>query len=365
MENGIHLDPAIGARNLLQACLQARPGDKLLVLSENPAEGFYDQRAPQAVVEQAIDMGLSVDRREVPFVAEAGEADQDIWDHMQRVDHIVFFARLGDQIRFDALPAVSKAAVVYAMDEGMLGSRFGAASHEGFVRLKDRINAAMAQASCIRMTCPLGTDISGRLSAAAAAESNDEGEVTIRRFPMAVFKPVPADKFSGRVVVSRFLTGTGHRYYTPYDLLLDGPVVAQVEAGRVRTYEGPSGEVEKVRAHVRRVAERFGIDPDVIHSWHAGIHPGCAYLPEARDNLARWGNAAFANPRIMHFHTCGDYAPGEISWNVIDPTIELDGIAVWDHGVLHPERIGGGAEVLDRWPDIRQVFDHPSQEIGL
>ncbi|MDF1586440.1 hypothetical protein [Marinimicrococcus flavescens] len=365
MANDLLTDAAAGARNLLQGCLRAQPGEKLLLLSESPEHGFYDRGAPDAVAEQAVAMGLSVDRREVPFVRTAEDADKETWERMREADCTVFFARLGDQIRFQTRPHAARAAMVYALDEGMLGSRYGIASHDGFVQLKKLIDAAVANASRIRLTCPLGTDLAGCFPDEARRRAEAEGEVAIRRFPMATFKPVPAAEFSGEVVISRFLTGTGHRYYTPYDLLLDKPVVARVAGGRVSGYAGPAEEVETVRRHVARVGERFGIDPAIIHSWHAGIHPGCAYLPDAFQNLARWGNAAFANPRLLHFHTCGDYAPGEISWNIVDPTIELDGVALWDNGVLHPERIPGGAELLAEWPDVREVFQSPRREIGF
>lgn len=361
-------DPAAGARNLLLHCLEAKPGERLLLLSEDPADGFYDRHAPEAVAAAAEAMGLIVERYKVPFVADARDASPDIWERIGRADCSVFFARLGDQIRFDRLGAGQRTAMVYAMDAGMLGSGYGIASHAGFLKLKSLIDAAVSSAEEIRMTCPLGTDIRGRCPRPKGTGENGAGgeeDVTIRRFPMAVFKPVPAQSFSGKVVINRFLTGTGNRYYDPYDLLLGSPVCAHVEAGRVARYEGSPEEVDKVLRHTAEVGERFGIDPAVVHSWHAGMHPGCAYLPDALDNLARWGNCAFANPRILHFHTCGDYAPGEISWNVVDPTIELDGRAAWEDGVLHPERLAGGAEVLDLWPDIRAVFARPRNEIGL
>ena len=113
------------------------------------------------------------------------------------------------------------------------------------------------------------------------------------------------------------------------------------------------------------MAETFGIDPHVMHSWHPGIHPGCAYHAPARDNLERWAGAAFGNPRLLHFHTCGDYAPGEISLNVLDPTVTVDGVAVWDEGAFRPELVPGGAEILARYPCVRAAFEAPVREVGL
>ena len=109
----------------------------------------------------------------------------------------------------------------------------------------------------------------------------------------------------------------------------------------------------------------FGIDRNFVHSWHAGIHPGCGYYWNMRENYERWGGSAFGNPRLMHFHTCGSYAPGEISWNVIDPSIEIDGVMVWDRGVFHAELIPGGEEILSNYPCAAALFAQPEKEIGL
>ena len=53
---------------------------------------------------------------------------------------------------------------------------------------------------------------------------------------------------------------------------------------------------------------------------------------------SRWAQTVFANPRVLHFHTCGTGPPGEICWMVIDPTVTIDGVALWENGRLHPDR---------------------------
>ena len=42
----------------------------------------------------------------------------------------------------------------------------------------------------------------------------------------------------------------------------------------------------------------------------------------------------YGHPRHLHFHTCGDYAPGEISWHLLDATIAFDGEVLWRDGRL-------------------------------
>jgi hypothetical protein len=50
--------------------------------------------------------------------------------------------------------------------------------------------------------------------------------------------------------------------------------------------------------------------------------------------------------------------------NVLDPTVRLDGVAVWEHGVLYPDRIAGGAELLAQNPDMAEAFLHPATQVG-
>ena len=107
------------------------------------------------------------------------------------------------------------------------------------------------------------------------------------------------------------------------------------------------------------------IDRNFVHSWHAGIHPACSFPAPARSQIMRWSGSAFGNPRLLHFHTCGAYAPGEISWNVIDPTINIDGVTYWNNGVLHAERLPNGPEILAKYPCTAAVFDQPDRDIGF
>ena len=102
-----------------------------------------------------------------------------------------------------------------------------------------------------------------------------------------------------------------------------------------------------------------------MHSWHPGIHPGCDFNHSALVDLLRWSGSAFGNPRLLHFHTCGEYAPGEISWNIVDPTIYIDDVAVWENGCLYPERLDTCAGILTQHPNLASLYAHPHTEIGL
>ncbi|GGC14189.1 hypothetical protein GCM10011363_33380 [Marivita lacus] len=350
-----------GARNMLVNCGGARRGDRLLVAYEPSEYGYFDAHVLNAVIATAQELGLQISAVNVGFSPYATRLPDDLRQRFDEADIVVFLARLGDQLRFCDMPEDKRIIVCFALDEGLLGSGFGTTSYGAFVELKDLITDTFATAASVRVTCPNGTDFSGRPDMPHA----DQGDARVQRFPMSVFKPVPAHSFSGCVALCGFLTGTGSRYYDGYTLEFDGPVMACLEQGRLVGFDGAARDVTAANAHYDRISSILGIDRNCVHSWHAGIHPGCGYLQEARSNYERWGGAAFGNPRILHFHTCGAYAPGEISWNVLDPTIWIDGVAVWENGVFHPSRLKGGQAVLRRYPDAARIFAHPDAHVGL
>ena len=247
----------------------------------------------------------------------------------------------------------------YALDRRMMGSGFGQADHAAFLALLDCLNAALAASQEVRVTCPLGTDFAGpgaRFPASAA-------EVSVLRFPLSVFTPVPARDYAGTIAQAGFLTGTGKTFYDPYTLPLDDVLRIRFVGNRITGFDG--SDAARAEAHYCHVGGSTESDVFHVHSWHAGMHPGCGWSIDAAEDVTRWGGGAFGNPRVLHFHTCGAQAPGEISINVIDPTIRLDGVAVWEAGRLNPDRVPGGAAILARHPDAAALFADPAREVGL
>ena len=138
-----------------------------------------------------------------------------------------------------------------------------------------------------------------------------------------------------------------------------------VENGIIVDFSGDREQVAKIRLHYNMVANKFGIERDIVHSWHAGIHPGCNYLEKASDNPDRWSNSVFTNPRFLHFHTCGNYAPAEICWMVLDHTICVDGTNLWQNGRLCLENFTNTNACLTKWPQLKEYFANPAQNVGL
>lgn len=348
-------------RNLAFDCAGASPGARFLILEEAAELGHYDPGLPAAVAAAAAALGLKVTRAEIGFQPEPGELPQSVLALMEQSDHILYLARLGDQMRFRPLPHAGRSIVSYALTARALASPFGTVPHAAMCALKTVINAAMASAREIRVTCPLGTDLRGRMHEPPGAMA----DVGILRFPMAVFAPVPMAGFAGRIALARFLVGTGSIYYEPFAHSFDGVAMASVTGTRITGYDGPRDVVAGIKAHVADLARRFGLDGDFVHSWHAGIHPGCGYDGPALDNPGRWTASAFGNPRLLHLHTCGAYAPGEICWNLLDPTITLDGVALWQGGRLQPAHIAGGEAVLAACPELAALFETPEMSVGI
>jgi hypothetical protein len=277
-------------------------------------------------------------------------------------DVTIFFARIGDQDRFAARDPAKVCVMSYARTAPALASVYGRMDHRPCVALKDAVNAILQDATEIEITCPLGTRLRGRPPAHAKI---GVGEVSIRRFPMGVPQPVEMTDFKGEVILANYLTPTGSQYYEPASLALPEPVTAQVDGNIIQNFTGDPAAVASVRAHYATVAKTLGIEPYYVHSWHAGLHPGCHYDAPASADPDRWSNTVFTSPRFLHFHTCGKYPPGEICWMVENPTVMVDGQALWSDGALSVGVLAGHSDVLAEWPALAGEFVEPVTLAGL
>ena len=351
-------DLETGVSNLLFNCGACRPGDRILIVHETDDGGYYDPGLAPAVARLARLFGLEPQLRPVAFDPDAVAPGAALEADMAAADWTVFFARLGDQLRFQPGEGAGRQIVSYALDRTTLASAFGRTDYAALSALCDLIDNAFAAAAQVQITCPAGTDLSGRMSTPVGTDT------TRRRFPRSVFTPVPASGFRGHVAQRGFLTGTGSRYYDPYACEIRDTLFVGMDGTSITGLDGSAADVEAARAHYTFVGDRFGIDPWHVHSWHAGVHPGCRYDRRASAGFERWSGSAFGNPRLLHFHTCGAYPPGEISLNVLDPTVTLDGVALWDSGRLCPERIPGGAALLAAHPSLAALFERPETDVG-
>ncbi|MBE2276165.1 MAG: hypothetical protein IAE87_07695 [Rhodobacteraceae bacterium] len=343
---------AEAAANLLVGCGGFAAGDEVVICREDPAHGWYDGRLAATVAGVADALGMRARVYDVP--APGLLPDADTAELLASASNIVFFARLGDQGRFGPSGGLGRRVMVYARDLAALASSFGRMPHAAMLAFKVAMDEILFSAEEIVITCPAGTRIAGQVP--AAARRHKPQDVTVRRFPLGVPAPVPAAGFSGGVVLTDALTPTGNRTYDPPVLFLTAPVVAWVESGRIVGFEGAQADVAAIDAHYRHLADLFGITPDVVHSWHGGIHPGCRFYPARGTDRDLWSNTVFSSPRLLHFHTCGTEAPGEISWNLVDPTVTVDGTVLLDRGRLFPGRFAALAGVIAANADLQALF---------
>ena len=350
-----------GAHNLLINCAGLATNDRLAVICEDQTLGWYDSVVPEVVCETAGTLGLNTTMVSVNGPTSDRALPQNAMDALATHDHTLFFARLGDQSRFNLQPTARAPVMSYTYTADLLASAYGQFNYRAFFDFKLAVDQTYDDSTQIRITCPLGTDITGTYT----ANATETGDVRIKRFPLGIHKPISIDGFSGHVALSRFLVSTGSRSYTPAFAAFEDIVLAKIEGKRIVKFDGPKASVDKIFRHYAMVSQLFDIEPMYIHSWHAGIHPGCSFIGDPKNDPDCWGNTVFQNPRVLHFHTCGAQPPGEISWNIIDPTIEIDGTVFWASGKLNfkaNKRLNGP---LSKWSGLRQLFTQSADAIGV
>ncbi|MEK9960964.1 MAG: hypothetical protein VXB94_05310, partial [Rhodobiaceae bacterium] len=250
----MELARSAGAANLIDNCLGNVEGMTILLVCEDPRHGWYDSAAPDRVHRELLARGAAVRRMMVDLPENSPNAD--VQAAMNEVDRVIFFSRLGDQGRFDWHYTGPPCVMSYTLNEDMLEGGHGSLDHLSMCRLKAAIDEVTLGADHIRVTCPLGTYFEGSPAATATSGS----EVVIHRFPMGIPQPVLAEGFSGKAVLSHYLTPTGSRIYTPEYLPLRDPVTAHFEASRITGFSGPADLVATVETHYERVATEFGLD---------------------------------------------------------------------------------------------------------
>ena len=170
--------------NLLAHCAGLEPGARLLVVGEEKQAGYYDGRIAETVARVAADQGYRTAVESRPFCTDVAGIDEPLASRMAAVDCTLFFARLGDQLRFRDMPPGSRSVVCYTLDIEALCSGFGTAHYQAFLDLKRAIDQMIGAADHIRVTCPRGTDFS---VTGPAARPDCKADVSIIRFPMSVF----------------------------------------------------------------------------------------------------------------------------------------------------------------------------------
>lgn len=353
---------AEGARNLLIGCAGVRPGEGLLIVAEPAGTGHYEDRVVHAVAAEGRRIGASVTliEEEVPVGPEALPIA--LAEAIGAADHTVFLSRIGDQHRFGGLPGSGTKSISYALDGDALGASFGRTPYALFQEVHDLVTQRFLDGRRYTIRCPLGTDAGADLpDAGKDARASRVADFDVRNFPVMIVPAISAKGLSGKLAFSHAFTATAIHIYDDPVVPLASTITATVDNGRIAGFAGDDGLVERVDAHFRRVGGLFDADPYSVDSWHTGINATTYFPAPALPNIHRWGSVSFGSPRYTHFHLCGA-SPGDISGQIFDATILIDGEPIWSEGrlVLLDERererltrkYGVSRDVLDSRLDI-------------
>lgn len=323
-----------GARNLLSNCSGVKPGDKVLLVIEPPGLGHYDERMGSVVSDEVLALGAQVQQLSIPIGNGPEDAPSELFEAMAGADHTIFLSRIGDQVRFTALPGPGVKTMVHTLDLDALGAPFGHLPFGFLEAVHDLVVARLAAAESLAIRCPEGTDLTVSL-AKTGGQSHVDNLVgfTLKTFPVMITPTIPADTLTGTLAASLALTSTAVHHYPDPVLPLPSPILLRLEAGCIVRIDGEPTLAQRVRAHLQRVAELVGGDPWTINSFHTGINPTTFFDTPALSDLERWTAVAFGSPRYTHFHMCGSN-PGEISAKIFDPTITVDGEELWRDGAF-------------------------------
>ena len=200
--------------NLLNNCAELNENDTLLIISEDSKFGWYDKDVSIAVYDYAKNkLGLSTELLIV------GEPKNNAKDTLEKIidnyDCAIFFARIGDQERFEKPLSNTKRIMSYVRNIDSLCSLFASTNYEEMKKFKDVINKIIFDADNIEISCPLGTNLKGTID---KKNINQNKDTSIVRFPVVVSSPILAKNFSGGVVLDGYLTSTGSKVYEPISL---------------------------------------------------------------------------------------------------------------------------------------------------
>ena len=304
-----------GADNLLRS-VGMQSGDTCLLVLETD-ESLYDNNVGQIVDSRCRALGAVVTVVAEPLISHAAEFPPDVSALMRQVNHTIFLSRLGDYVRFVELPGSCSKTTSYAHSVELLGSPYACIPHELMSALQAKLEAELLQATSWRITCPLGTDLSGTFCWPSLAGGADD-EILVKLFPVSTFKPIPCNTASGTVALSRWLMPGGAPKVENAWVSFNGTVKCHISEGHIQSFDGPAETVKQITRHYDRIASELAINRNRVHSWHLGVQPQTFFSQPIENDFERWCALSFGSPRYLHFHTCGDEPPGEVAWSLFD-----------------------------------------------
>ncbi len=353
-------DWIVAADNLLINCAEVGKGKDVLFINEH-GKGV-DPAVVAFLEERARFHGAKV-RSLWPERAESPEAiPADVMDAIEGAEITIFNHQIGPLLRLRPAKGKGIRVLNYAATKPVLESEFARIPHGLWLEAMQLLTARLARAKSWRVTCPLGTDISGAMPEARPGGGDPATGFSLRSFPMDTHQPIPSPKASGRIALRWLVTSATHDLGTE-GITLESPVLATVEDGAIVTWEGEAKVIERAKSFLAELGRRYGKEPFIVNSWHAGTNPQAAIAFGPKQSLEQWMLLAHGNPRVLHFHVVGRQIPGEISATVLDATVFYDGEAVWEKGRLREFEGADYRALAARWPGGARAFV-PNDAIG-
>ncbi len=351
-----------GADNLLLRHMGLKAGDTCLLVLE-PDESLYEKQVGTILASRSRALGANVTVVEEPLIADAAEFPSSVANLMRQVDHTLFLSRLGDYVRFVALPGDGTKTTSYTYNTDLLAAPYAQIPSNLMAMLRDKLEAELMAASNWHITCPLGTDLAGSFCWRSLAGGEDD-ELLVTLFPVSTFKPIPCQNANGRVALSRWLMPGGAAKLDCAGMDIPNTVFCDIQQGSIQSFSGCAVSARQVSDHYDRVASTLGINRNRVHSWHLGINPQTFFPVNANDDLDRWCAISFGSPRYLHFHTCGDEPPGEVAWSLFNCTVTVDDQVFWHEGEFSWLQRKDNQALIAQYPDA-DILLKPSCCIGV
>ncbi len=341
---------ADGIRNLLLRCVRVRPGQRLLLVGEAGEDVYYDAKLCLAVKRVADRLGAVTKVLYAEPVVDGTRVSDQVSREMKLSEAVVFFSRLGDQIRFLPSSVEAKKVMCYTLTEAHLQASFATLDHEKMTQMLQLIESSIHCASHYRIETADGTNLIGEI--VADTDSKPTKTFHVDLFPVMIFEPIVCHNLSGDLTISRFITSTSTRAYDDSVLMIDSPVSARVENSTITSLNGDSRTTCRIVQQLERAAQLSGGSPYTLHSWHTGINPGTFFEGNPYDNLEYWGTVAYGSPRYTHLHATG-LDPGDVAYHLMDATIRIDDELFWHEGRF---------VFLDR-PEVKSLFTPKERQV--
>ena len=323
-----------GIDNLLTNCMDVQPGQDVMIIYD--PQGYFSRTLVDEISRRITSMRAQAHILESSRIDSGDQMPPFLLKAMETAHHTLFFHSLGSMLRFVPVGGNGTLTISFIVDDESMQSTFSTTHHGGMQGMTRLLHESLAQAKQWRIRCPLGTDLSSIAEFEAGKPPTDNGDgFTLQTFPIGSHRPFLCRGMQGTLAITRLISSGVHAH-KPVGITLDSPVLASIKDGVMTDFDGDAATVRRVRDHYDMVGDTYGYDQDrhLISSWHAGTHPQGYCLYDDISDYERWLLIAHNNPRMAHFHSCGNFNPGEVTLPIIDPTIEFDDTAFWQDGKL-------------------------------